>query len=620
MKVATSGIGAFGQISETIPAGFTFVSSDEATSSISGQTITWVLFEATEVNYVLTASMTAGDHTFSGTVSDSQRDSETTGGDTEITVTAGAMPTEEPTEEPTAEPTEVPTIPAGRTGATRSFSPSTVERGDTFTVTITASNFGTAGSVTETLPAGFTYVSSTPAGIGRANGQDVSFVLFEISSFSYTVTASDVPGTHTFSGSLETFDGSQVGVTGAASIRVTGPTATRSFSPASVIPGGQVRVTVNASDYGSSGLVTERLPAGFDFVSVSPSGIERVNGRSIEFVLVGSDQSFTYTLDAPDTENTYTFSGTLTDFERDTFDVGGSQSLRVAVVPPSAFRQITERDLKVDEETTITVIALNYGVAGTLTENLPAGLEFVSSTRSDALVQTGQRLAWTLVGDNQSVTYTVKATEVGTQAVSGFLQAFDRQIVPVLGTSEITVSPKTPPVTDGGPFKPEPTPVPTDTPVPPTATPVPPTATAVPPTATPVPPTATPVPPTATPVPPTATAVPPTATPVPPTATPVPPTATPVPPTATPVPPTATPVAADCDAAADRDASAADRDSQCRRPRQPVPPTATAVPPTATASAADRDASAADRDASAADRDASAAAARADGYAGTACA
>jgi heat shock protein HslJ len=57
----------------------------------------------------------------------------------------------------------------------------------------------------------------------------------------------------------------------------------------------------------------------------------------------------------------------------------------------------------------------------------------------------------------------------------------------------------------------QPTPGPTETPVPPTETPIPPTETPVPPTETPAPPTETPVPPTATPEPPTA--VPPTATP-----------------------------------------------------------------------------------------------------------
>ena len=42
--------------------------------------------------------------------------------------------------------------------ATRSFDPTMVALGGTVTVTIAAANYGQLGGVTETLPAGFTYV------------------------------------------------------------------------------------------------------------------------------------------------------------------------------------------------------------------------------------------------------------------------------------------------------------------------------------------------------------------------------------------------------------------------------------------------------------------------------
>ena len=278
--------------------------------------------------------------------------------------------------------------------------------------------------------------------------------------------------------------------------------------------------------------------------------------------------SFTYTVDAPDTVGDYTFDGELVDFEKDTYPVGGASSIKVAVVPPTALRSISESAVVEGDQLDVTVIALNYGLAGTLVESLPAGLEYVSSNMADALIVNGQTLTYTLVGNNLSVTYTVEATQTGTHVISGYLQSFDRTIAPVQvsGANSVTVSSATQPPTDGGTYvgpDPTATPVPTETPVPPTATAVPPTATSVPPTATSVPPTATSVPPTATSVPPTATSVPPTATSVPPTATSVPPTATSVPPTATSVPPaTAT----------------------------SVPPTATVPPaPTATSARADRD-------------------------------
>ena len=87
--------------------------------------------------------------------------------------------------------------------ATRSFNPATVEPGGRVTVTITANNYGQAGGVTETLPAGFTYVSSTlDAEQVTVTGQEVQFILQGNTSFTYIVTASSVERSHTFSGTL----------------------------------------------------------------------------------------------------------------------------------------------------------------------------------------------------------------------------------------------------------------------------------------------------------------------------------------------------------------------------------------------------------------------------------
>ena len=54
------------------------------------------------------------------------------------------------------------------------------------------------------------------------------------------------------------------------------PSATRSFNPATVDPGGTVTVTIQAADYGQAGGVTETLPTGFSYVS---SSLERKPGQ-----------------------------------------------------------------------------------------------------------------------------------------------------------------------------------------------------------------------------------------------------------------------------------------------------------------------------------------------------
>ena len=555
VTVASVSYGDSGSLVETLPAGLAHVSGSGGTAS--GQTVTFNLTVADQtVTYMATASDTAGDYSISGVLTASDGMTSDVGGATDVTVTEPPPPVTGP-------------------NATRSFSSSTVAAGGMLNVTITAANYGDTGLVTETLPEGFTYVSSDPEGIGEESGQDVAFVLLFGDTFTYTVTASSVAGTHSFSGTLTDVEKTDVAVSGASSVTVeavAGPRASRSFSRSSVVPDGSFTVTITGADYGQSGLVHETLPNGFTYVSSSPDGIAEENGQMVSFVLLGANESFTYTVDAPETVGTYSFSGELEDFEKDTYPVGGSSEIKVAVAPATALRTISETTVVEGESIDVTIIAFNYGLAGTLVENLPAGLEYVSSNMADALIVNGQTLTYTLVGNNLSVTYTVEATQTGTHTISGYLQAFDRSISPVqvTGANTVTVRSAKPPTIDGGVYSP---PAATATPVPPTATPVPPTATPVPPTATPVPPTATPVPPTATPVPPTATSVPPTATPVPPTATPVPPTATPVPPTATSVPPTATSVPPTAVPPTAVPPTAV--------PPTAVPPTATSVPPTA---------------------------------------
>ena len=113
-----------------------------------------------------------------------------------------------------------------------------------------------------------------------------------------------------------------------------GPSATRSFDSISVAPEGQLVVTIQATDYGLAGGVTETLPPGFYYVtsSLSPSqvlpGEVNESGQNVRFTLQG-DTSFTYTVMASSTPGSYDFSGTLMDFERDNYTVGGATEFRV---------------------------------------------------------------------------------------------------------------------------------------------------------------------------------------------------------------------------------------------------------------------------------------------------
>ena len=92
-------------------------------------------------------------------------------------------------------------------------------------------------------------------------------------------------------------------------------------------------VTITATNYGGFGQVEETLPEGFSYTESSLSeGSVTVEGQTVSFVLLG-DTSFTYTVEVPDVEATYTFSGVLKDASRDERVIGGASLVLVGPEP-----------------------------------------------------------------------------------------------------------------------------------------------------------------------------------------------------------------------------------------------------------------------------------------------
>ena len=105
-------------------------------------------------------------------------------------------------------------VDASGHSATRSFSSSSVDPGEEITVTIRADNYGGLGRIVETLPSGFTSPD--------ASNQTVKLRLLQEGpqTRSYKVTASDNPGSYTFSGLLQSEDKSETQVLGPSSVTV----------------------------------------------------------------------------------------------------------------------------------------------------------------------------------------------------------------------------------------------------------------------------------------------------------------------------------------------------------------------------------------------------------------
>ena len=208
---------------------------------------------------------------------------------------------------------------ASNHSATRSFSTTSVAPGETVTVTIQANNYGSLGRIVETVPSGFT----TSDG-----GATVTIRLLAEGpqTRTYTVTAADSPGSHTFSGTIADEDRDSRPVGGPTTVTITAPavtepTAVRSM-PTSVDLGAQFTVTIRADNYGSLGRIVETLPSGF----TSPDA----DGQTVTIrFLQAGPQTSTYMVTAPETPGSYTFSGTLQDAERNDHTVGGSSRVTV---------------------------------------------------------------------------------------------------------------------------------------------------------------------------------------------------------------------------------------------------------------------------------------------------
>jgi protein-disulfide isomerase len=292
VTITAADYGGFGRVDETLPDGFTFVSStldaEVGAVTVEDQVVKFRLFGDDEFTYTVTATTTPDDYTFSGVLRDDNAEARDIGGESIVTVEAEAVTTPDATSTPTSSPVPMPTGPR----ASRSFSDTSVLPGGQLEVTITAADYGGFGRVDETLPDGFGFVSSTldsEEGAVTEDGQVVKFRLLGDDEFTYTVTATTTPDDYTFSGVLRDDNAEARDIGGESIVTVeaeavttpdatstptsspvpmpTGPRASRSFSDTSVLPGGQLEVTITAADYGGFGRVDETLPDGFTFVS-----------------------------------------------------------------------------------------------------------------------------------------------------------------------------------------------------------------------------------------------------------------------------------------------------------------------------------------------------------------
>ena len=501
VTISAANYGDFGQVVETLPAGFSYV-EDSATvrAKVDGQDVTLTILGADQTfSYRVTASRVADSHTFQGTLKDDQGVSRSIGGASSVTVMAA-------------------TVTPSDTEATRSFSASSVAPADEITVTISAANYGDFGQVVETLPAGFSYVEDSATVRAKVDGQDVTLTILGAGqTFSYRVTASRVADSHTFQGTLKDDQGVSRSIGGASSVTVMAATvtpsdteATRSFSASSVAPADEITVTISAANYGDFGQVVETLPAGFSYVEDSATVRAKVDGQDVTLTILGADQTFSYRVTASRVADSHTFQGTLKDDQGVSRSIGGASSVTVQLPPGLASRSFSASRVSPGGQVKVTITARGYGPFGQVVETLPRGFAYVdgSITPSDTRVaKDGQDVTVTLLGEDKRFTYTVTVSRVvGTHSFSGILTDSEQIQSGIGGAARIAVAVAAAPRptsrpssgtgsgsgssgSGGQPSSPTstPTPRPTSTPTPtlgPTPTPAPTPTTAPAPTAT----------------------------------------------------------------------------------------------------------------------------------------
>ena len=235
--------------------------------------------------------------------------------------------------------------------ATRTLPTELVSADGSFIVEIEVSDYGGFCSVTEILPEGFFYTSSslppnqideiTEEEAEKAGTRVYKFTLLGETSFTYSVKIhSDIEeGTYTFSGVLRDINKKEYEVGGDTEIEVKEaeeekePTATRTLPEEPVSGGESFTIEIEASHYGIHGHVVETLPEGFVYEdsTLNPKSVE-VEDNTVEFTL-WCEPSFTYTVTAPDTEGTYRFSGILIDEDKNEYAIDGDTEIAVKRAP-----------------------------------------------------------------------------------------------------------------------------------------------------------------------------------------------------------------------------------------------------------------------------------------------
>jgi len=316
--------------------------------------------------------------------------------------------------------------------------------GESAQYSLVVSNSGDASVanvvLTDTLPAGVTYVSANPEPVSRA-GQTLTFNLGDLAigasstvTIDVTVSATGSSLTNSASVSSDTLEGGQGNANNSddCSSNVLAPDVkVVKECPVDMIAGEGASYTVTVSNIGTSVSknvsLVDKLPSEVSFVNATPAPAE-VDGQFLLFSLgdiaVGEPQVITINVIVTGTSGTATNSVTAT---TDSVEGGEGAANNVDSCDSAinaadiAVDKICPEDMIAGEQATYSIVVSNPGSAiakgVVLTDTLPAEVSYAAATPEPTTV-SGQTLTWNL-GDIAVDASTTVSITVDVDATSG---------------------------------------------------------------------------------------------------------------------------------------------------------------------------------------------------------